>query len=123
MTFKSLLVSTLVGLPIIYHAFYSESVNAAIAIAFATGSYCGSYSGDFSEGREFVLNLGKGQDFHVRNIGKGDRYNISVYGSNGYVHGDKRSPDRINYQIPRQGEYYVYVESNTNYGSIKFCAY
>ena len=122
MTFKSLLVSTLVGLPIISHAFYPKSVNAATRIAFAR-SYCGSYSGDFSGGRQFVLNLAGGQDFHVRNTGGGYQYDISVYGSTGYVYGDKRSPNRINYQIPRQGEYYVYVRSNTTYNSIKFCAY
>lgn len=124
MTFKSLLASTLFCLPIVSHAaFYPESVNAATRIAFARGSYCGSYSGNFSRGREFVLNLGRGQDFLVRNTGRGHQYNISVYGPTGYVYGDKMSSDRINYQIPRQGEYYVYVESNTTYNSIEFCAY
>ena len=123
MTFK-ILLSTLISLPIIsYVAFYPKSVNATTRIAFAKGSYCGSYSGDFSGGRQFVLNLAGGQDFHVRNTGGGYQYDISVYGPTGYVYGDKRTSDRINYQIPRYGEYYVYVESNSTYNSIEFCAY
>lgn len=117
-----ILIGTLIALPMSHIAFNS-SVNAATLIAFARGSYCGSYTGDFSGGREFALNLAKRQDLHVRNTSENYQYNISVYGPNGYVDGDKRSPDRINYQIPRQGKYYVYVESNTTYSSIEFCAY
>ena len=124
MSFKSLLASILIGFPIIsYTAFNPKTVKAATRVASARGSYCGSYSGDFSGGREFVLNLGRRQDFHVRNTGENYQYNISVYGPSRYVYGDKRSPDRINYQIPSQGKYYVYVKSNTTYSSIEFCAY
>jgi len=40
-------------------------------IQFARGSYCGSYSGNFSQGKQFVLNLSRKQTFTISNVGKG----------------------------------------------------
>ncbi|MFB2879150.1 hypothetical protein [Floridanema aerugineum] len=96
---------------------------AATRIQFARGSYCGVYSGNFSSGREFVLHLRKGQNFTSRNTGSGTQYDVYVRGPGGRVPGTKVSPSQIDYAIPVTGNYYIYVESTTNYNSIEFCAY
>lgn len=92
-------------------------------IRFAAGSYCGSYSGDFSEGREFVLDLARGQTFTSRNIGPGTQYDVYLYGPNGRIDGRPASPDQIDYSIRETGDHYIYIESTTRYGSVEFCAY
>jgi hypothetical protein len=100
-----------------------KTIFTVTRITFARGSYCGSYIGDFSGGREFVLNLGKGQTFTTRNTGNGVQYDMYVYGQIGSIYGDKVSYSQINYQIPIQGDYHVYIESNNTYNSVEFCAY
>lgn len=95
----------------------------ATRIQFARGSYCGSYSGNFSGGRQFVLNLGGGQTFTTRNIGGGTQHDISVYGPRGRVPGQSVSESQLEFLIPRSGDYYVYVESRTEFNAIEFCAY
>jgi hypothetical protein len=92
-------------------------------IQFARGSYCGSYSGNFSQGREFVLNLRRGQRFTSRNIGGGTQYDLYVSGPRGRINGQKVSPSQIDYYIPASGDYYVYIESTTSYSNVEFCAY
>ena len=124
MNLKNFALKAVACLPIVSTmAFNTNVANAATRIAFARGSYCGYYSGNFSGGREFVLNLGRGQTFTSRNAGSGIQYDIYVYGSNGPVYGTKVSPSQINYQIPSQGDYHIYIESNTKYNSVEFCAY
>jgi hypothetical protein len=123
MNFKNFAIGIIIFLPIISTVtFNPKSANAATRIAFARGSYCGSYSGDFSGGREFVLNLGGGQTFTARNIGGGTQYNIYMTGPTGSVFGTKVASNQINYQIPRKGDYRIYIESNTSYNSVEFCA-
>ncbi len=122
--FKSFAISAFILLPVISTTVInSKSANAATRVAFARGSYCGSYSGNFSGGREFILNLGGGQTFTARNTGGGVQYDISVSGATGYVYGNKVSSNQINYQIPRRGDYYIYIKSSTAYNSVEFCAY
>lgn len=124
MNFRNLAMSALIVLPVISSVVLNpKTANAATRIKFARGSYCGSYSGNFSGGREFVLGLGRGQTFTSRNTGGGVQYDISVYGSTGYVYGNKVSRNQINYQIPRSGDYYIYIKSSTQYNSVEFCAY
>ncbi|BAZ47384.1 hypothetical protein NIES4102_44300 (plasmid) [Chondrocystis sp. NIES-4102] len=124
MNFKNLALKAITCLPIVSTiAFNTNVANAATRIAFARGSYCGSYSGDFSGGREFVLNLGRGQTFTSRNIGGGVQYDMYVYGPVGSIYGAKLSSSQINYQIPSQGDYHIYIESSTTYNSVEFCAY
>jgi hypothetical protein len=95
----------------------------ATRIKFARGSYCGSYSGNFSQGREFVLNLGSGQRFTSRNIGGGIQYDIYVTGPKGRISGEKVAKDQIEYYIPVKGDYYIYIESTTSFSNVEFCAY
>lgn len=122
--FKSFTIGLFIFLPVISTTvLYPKNANATTRIIFARGSYCGSYSGDFSGGREFVLNLGKGQTFTARNTGGGVQYAISVYGAPGQVYGTKVSSDQINYQIPRRGDYYIDITSSIAYNSVEFCAY
>jgi hypothetical protein len=102
-------------------------LNPAIAqqvvrIAFARNSYCGVYSGNFSGGREFVLNLRRGQTLTSTNTGSGTQTEY-VTGPVGKVRGVKVASDQINYEIPANGDYYIYVESTSRYSSIEFCAY
>ncbi len=124
MNFKSFAISVFIFLPVISTIVINpKNANAATRVAFARGSYCGSYSGNFSGGREFALNLGGGQTFTARNTGGGVQYDISVYGATGYVYGNKVSSNQINYQIPRRGDYYIYIKSSTAYNSVEFCAY
>lgn len=92
-------------------------------IQFARGSYCGSYSGNFNQGKEFVLNLRRGQRFTSRNIGGGTQYDVYLTGPKGPINGQKVSASQIDYYIPVSGDYYVYVESTTSYSNIEFCAY
>lgn len=117
---KSIAVLTFCFLSIIL---FNTSAQAATRIKFARGSYCGSYSGNFSNGREFILGLGRGQTFTSRNIGHGTQYDIYVIGPTGRVSGEKVSLEQINYQIPVSGDYRIYLESSTRNSSIEFCAY
>lgn len=124
MKFNNLALGTITLLPIFLTTFLDvKNADATTRIAFARGSYCGSYSGNFSNGREFVLNLGRGQTFSSRNIGGGTQYDIYVTGFTGRVFGTKVASDQINYQIPRKGDYRIYIESSTSYSSVEFCAY
>jgi hypothetical protein len=41
----------------------------------------------------------------------------------GRIFGTKVASDQINYQIPRKGDYRIYIESSTSYNSVEFCAY
>jgi len=86
-------------------------------------SYCGSYSGNFSRGREFVLNLRRGQRFTSRNIGGGTQYDLYVTGPKGRVSGTKVASDQIDYYIPANGDDYIYIESTTSNSNVEFCAY
>jgi len=96
---------------------------AATRIQFAAGSYCGSYSGNFAEGREFVLNLRRGQTFTSKNTGGGTQYDIYVSGPTGRISGRKVSSSQINYYIPESGDYYIYIKSTVDYSAVEFCAY
>lgn len=100
-----------------------QSAIAATRIVFARGSYCGSYSGNFTRGKEFVLGLARGQTFTTRNIGNGTQYNIRVTGPRGRVQGSRGARDQIDYFIPANGDYYVYMQSSEPYNSVEFCAY
>lgn len=102
------------------------NINIAVAatrIQFAKGSYCGIYSGNFSGGKEFVLNLAKGQTLTSKNVGSGTQYDVYVKGSVGVVRGEKVNSEQINYYLPKSGNYYIYVESTAPYSTIEFCAY
>lgn len=102
------------------------NINIAVAatrIQFAKGSYCGVYSGNFSGGKEFVLNLAKGQTLTSKNVDDGTQYDVYVRGSVGVVRGEKVNSDQINYYLPKSGNYYIYVESTAPYSTIEFCAY
>lgn len=103
--------------------FNVDSAVAATRIRFAQGSYCGMYSGNFSNGKEFVLGLAKGQTLTSKNTGSGTQYDVYVKGSKGIVRGEKVSSNKIEYYIPRAGDYYIYVESSVPYSSIELCAY
>ncbi|MGK7898529.1 MAG: hypothetical protein AB4372_34165 [Xenococcus sp. (in: cyanobacteria)] len=116
----------LVTLWLILTFFFTGSVTlgqAATRIKFPQGSYCGSYSGNFSGGREFVLNLGRGQTFTSQNTGGGTQYDVFVTGPTGRIRGQQVSDNQIDYYIPVTGDYYIYVESTIQYNSIQFCAY
>ncbi len=95
----------------------------ATRIKFSTGSYCGSYSGKFSGGREFVLNLRRGQTLTSRNTGGGIQYDVLATGPTGPIRGQKVADNRIDYYVPATGDYYIHVESTINYNSIEFCAF
>ena len=101
----------------------SLAQESATRIQFARGSYCGSYSGNFSQGKQFVLNLSQDQTLTVRNIGEGFQYDISVFGPAGQIGGRKVSPDRINYYTPVKGDYYINIESTSPFNAVEFCAY
>lgn len=103
--------------------FLTATAQASTRIKFAQGSYCGSYSGNFSNGREFILGLGRGQTFTSRNIGDGTQYDVYVIGPTGRVDGDKVNEAQISYPIPVSGNYRVYLESSTPSSSVEFCAY
>jgi hypothetical protein len=122
MNSKKLLFSGMIAVSLI-STLWTTSAIAATRIKFARGSYCGSYSGDFSNGREFVLNLRGGQTFTTRNIGGGRQVVFSVRGPSGRISGYQNSADQINYDIPRSGDYYIWVESSTSFSNIEFCAY
>ena len=92
-------------------------------IQFARGSYCGSYSGNFSQGKQFVLNLSRSQTFTISNVGKGVQHDIFVSGPTGRINGRYVSEDQINYDIPVGGDYYIYIESTTPFNKVEFCAY
>ncbi|MBU6187426.1 MAG: hypothetical protein KGQ16_13760 [Cyanobacteria bacterium REEB444] len=100
-----------------------QVAQAATRIQFAKGSYCGFYSGNFSRGKEFILNLGRGQTFITRNIGGGTQYDVSVSGPNGAISGRRISNSQIEYYIPVRGDYYLYIESTVKYSGVEFCAY
>lgn len=114
---------TILAFSILSLTFFTASAEAATRIKFTRGSYCGSYSGNFSNGREFILGLGKGQTFTSRNIGHGTQYDLYVIGPTGIVAGEKVNLEQINYQIPVSGDYRIYIESSTRNSSIEFCAY
>jgi hypothetical protein len=79
MKLKNLALGTIALLPLFSTTLLDvKNADAATRIAFARGSYCGSYSGNFSNGREFVLNLGRGQTFTTRNIGDGTQYDMGA---------------------------------------------
>lgn len=63
-------------------------------IQFAKGSYCGSYSGDFSQGKQFVLNLSRDQTLTVRNLGDSFQYDISFFGPTGQIRGHNSVQDQ-----------------------------
>lgn len=124
MNFKNFALKAIAFLPVFSTiALNTNIANASTRITFAKGSYCGSYTGDFSGGREFILNLGRGQTFTTRNTGNGVQYDMYVYGQIGSIYGERVSYSQINYQIPIQGDYHVYIESNNTYNSVEFCAY
>lgn len=115
---------TKIGLIIILAGILNiNPADAATRIKFAKGSYCGMYSGNFSVGKEFVLNLGKGQTLTSKNVSGGTQYNIYVRGSVGVVRGEKVDTNEIDYYIPKTGNYYIYVDLTEPYSSIEFCAY
>lgn len=124
MNFKSSLIGIFICLPVISNLVLSpKDVNAATRIGSASRSYCDSYSGNFSRGEEFVLSLSDGQSFSVRNTGSKAKYYVSVYGSTGYIYGNKVSSDQLNFYAPQKGDYRVHVKSNNLYNSVEFCAY
>ena len=123
-SFISRVVALLVGsTALVPFALNPVGAQEAARIEFASGSYCGSYSGDFSGGREFVLDLGRGQTLTSRNTGGGAQTDVYVYGPAGQIGGRKVANDQINYQITAPGDYHIYVRSSTTYGAIEFCAY
>lgn len=94
----------------------------ATKIKFAKGSYCGMYAGNISGGKEFVLNLAKGQTLTTKNIGSRTQYNIFVRNSTNVIKGEKIEKE-IHYYIPKKGNYRIYIESKEPHSSIEFCAY
>jgi len=101
----------------------SLAQGSATRIQFAKGSYCGSYSGNFSQGKQFVLNLARDQTLTVRNVGDGFQYDISVFGPTGQIRGRNISQDQMNYYTPVKGDYYIYMSSTTPFNAVEFCAY
>lgn len=124
---NKILIHLLLGVNLIFTSqmFLLEPVLAqrATRIQFAKNSYCGSYSGNFSQGRTFVLNLRRGQRFTSRNIGGGTQYDVSMSGPKGRVNGTKVASDQIDYYIPSNGDYYIYITSSTPSSNVEFCAY
>ncbi len=97
---------------------------AATRIEFAKGSFCGSYSGNYFRGKEFVLNLGRGQTLAIRNTGRGTHYDVFVFEPNNrIVRGQKVARDQINFYIPTSGDYSIEISSTVKFNSIEFCAY
>lgn len=101
----------------------ASSALARTRINFPKGSSCGSYSGNDNE---YILGLGKGQNFIVSG---NSFWSIKVEGSSGRV----LKPSQINkdgdflkdaeYLIPDTGDYIVSVSIPSEVADVEFCAY
>ena len=95
----------------------------ATRIVFARGRYCGSYSGDFRTPRVFLIGLRAGQEFTVRNTGRGQQYGITVTGPTGTLDGENTSSNTLSYYTDADGDHYVTISAVVRYTSVQFCAY